>query len=157
MQTLLVVFVALLFILMLLGSFGGSIRTEPFYDSTPAIDPTDITASIPKSGEQLSDPLLDTEQNVAYTDYITYPQSDDVQNNMVGVPYSQEPYIEQPLCESHQEQETAHVITPPVVEYQSQQPTYFEEAGSKKMIQVEQGVDDGVPMPYCPGEYGAVL
>lgn len=38
MKTLLLVFVVLLFLLTLLSSFGGSIRTnEPFYDATPAL------------------------------------------------------------------------------------------------------------------------
>jgi hypothetical protein len=35
MKNLLLVFVVLLFLLTLLSSFGGSIRTEPFYDGTP--------------------------------------------------------------------------------------------------------------------------
>jgi len=38
MKTLLLVFVVLLFLLTLLSSFGGSIRTnEPFYDANPAL------------------------------------------------------------------------------------------------------------------------
>ena len=37
MKNLLLVFVVLLFLLTLLSSFGGAIRTEPFYDSVPAI------------------------------------------------------------------------------------------------------------------------
>lgn len=37
MKNLLIVFIVLLFLLTLLGSFGGSIRpAEPFYDGTPA-------------------------------------------------------------------------------------------------------------------------
>ena len=35
MKNLLLVFVVLLFLLTLLSSFGGSIRTEPFYDGNP--------------------------------------------------------------------------------------------------------------------------
>jgi hypothetical protein len=38
MKTILIVFAVLLFLLTLLSSFGGSIRTgEPFYDATPAV------------------------------------------------------------------------------------------------------------------------
>ena len=41
MKSLLIVFIVLLFLLTLLSSFGGSIKTsEPFYDANPAYQPT---------------------------------------------------------------------------------------------------------------------
>ena len=41
MKSLLIIFIVLLFLLTLLSSFGGSIKTsEPFYDASPAFQPT---------------------------------------------------------------------------------------------------------------------
>lgn len=41
MKSLLIIFIVLLFLLTLLSSFGGSIKTsEPFYDANPAFQPT---------------------------------------------------------------------------------------------------------------------
>lgn len=52
MKKLLIVFIVLLFLLTLLSSFGGSIRTaEPFYDATPAYTPESFEVPNPSTYE----------------------------------------------------------------------------------------------------------
>lgn len=56
MKTLLIVFAVLLFLLTLLSSFGGSIRsTEPFYDPVPAVRKEEYTRPNPPSYDTFQD------------------------------------------------------------------------------------------------------
>lgn len=58
-QTILVVFIVLLFLLTLLGSFGGAIRPrEPFYDETPVYQPSEMTSMQAPSSRSAGQPTL---------------------------------------------------------------------------------------------------
>lgn len=105
MKNLLIVFIVLLFLLTLLSSFGGSIRTtEPFYDATPAYTPETFELPNPPTYETYTNTNNNTMNNEYFYQetgpevptYNTYNEtSEPVQQDYV--PPSQESFEPLPM------------------------------------------------------------
>lgn len=132
MKTLLISFAVLLFLLTLLSSFGGSIRSEPFYDANPAIEPTNPTTPP--------------------TYNFSAPSYDNTIQTMENAPAPPEmPPIDIPKVEN-KAAEAAGVPVPEPEQFM-QMPPFL----SPPETYVDMQKVDNVPAPFANNEYGAPL
>lgn len=140
MKTLLISFAVLLFLLTLLSSFGGSIRTEPFYDATPAVKTT---------------------QTARNTTTPPMPQIYDSGATISANPLQSVPSMQQSMANAPAPPTVPNMTVPPVenkaaatMPAMPATPTAPEK--TQEPFTVMQKVDN-VPSPFSDNEYGAPL